>query len=88
MFVGDIAARSKTQAAKFRQLTYTCLETMGSRDHETVAFPAHVCPTGIMTSLRFPTCWDGVNLDSPDHMAHMSYRNHPFLSSLLLENDH
>lgn len=26
-----------------------------------------------MTSLRFPTCWDGVNLDSPDHMSHMSY---------------
>jgi hypothetical protein len=26
-----------------------------------------------MTTLRFPTCWDGKNLDSPDHMAHMSY---------------
>jgi len=26
-----------------------------------------------MTTLRFPTCWDGVNLDSPDHMSHMSY---------------
>jgi hypothetical protein len=26
-----------------------------------------------MTSLRFPTCWDGKNLDSPDHMSHMSY---------------
>ena len=22
---------------------------------------------------RFPTCWDGVNLDSPDHMSHMAY---------------
>ncbi len=21
----------------------------------------------------FPQCWDGVNLDSPDHMSHMSY---------------
>jgi hypothetical protein len=74
MFVGDINARNKAQASHFRQLTYTCLETMGSRDHETVAFPNKACPTGIMTSLRFPTCWDGVNLDSPDHMAHMSYR--------------
>jgi hypothetical protein len=26
-----------------------------------------------MTSTRFPTCWDGKNLDSPDHMSHMSY---------------
>ncbi|KAF2798440.1 hypothetical protein K505DRAFT_233356 [Melanomma pulvis-pyrius CBS 109.77] len=73
MFVGDIAARTKAQASKFRQLTYTCLETMGSRDHETVAFPSHACKVGIMTSLRFPTCWDGVNLDSPDHNSHMAY---------------
>lgn len=71
MFVGDIAARTKDQAARFRQLTYTCMTDAGSREHETVAFPAHHCPYGIMTSLRFPTCWDGVNLDSPDHMAHM-----------------
>jgi hypothetical protein len=23
--------------------------------------------------IRFPECWDGVNLDSPDHKSHMSY---------------
>lgn len=32
---------------------------------------------GIMTSVRFPSCWDGVNLDSPDHMAHMRYVTTP-----------
>ena len=21
----------------------------------------------------FPSCWDGVNLDSPDHKSHMAY---------------
>ncbi|GAW19122.1 hypothetical protein ANO14919_086060 [Xylariales sp. No.14919] len=26
-----------------------------------------------MTALRFPTCWDGKNLDSPDHLSHMAY---------------
>lgn len=69
MFIGDITARDKSSAAKFRQLTYTCLDNFGSRDHESVAFPNRVCNEGIMTSLRFPTCWDGVNLDSPDHMC-------------------
>lgn len=64
MFVGDINARSKTDAARFRQLTYTCMENAGSREQETVAFPNKPCKYGIMTSLRFPTCWDGVNLDS------------------------
>lgn len=24
-------------------------------------------------SLRFPNCWDGVNLDSSDHRSHMAY---------------
>jgi hypothetical protein len=23
----------------------------------------------------FPSCWDGVNLDSPDHKSHMAYAN-------------
>jgi len=73
MFIGDIYARSLDEAARFRQLTYTCLQTMGTRDNETIAFPHRVCPAGIMTSVRFPNCWDGKNLDSPDHMSHMSY---------------
>ncbi|KAF1978751.1 hypothetical protein BU23DRAFT_586647 [Bimuria novae-zelandiae CBS 107.79] len=73
MFVGDVNARSKSEAARFRQLTYTCMSDPGSREKEVVSFPQHACGYGIMTSVRFPTCWDGVNLDSPDHMAHMSY---------------
>lgn len=73
MFVGDIAARSLTAARRFRQLTYVCMDTWTSRAPETMAFPTRPCPEGIMTSLRFPTCWDGKNLDSPDHMSHMSY---------------
>jgi hypothetical protein len=23
--------------------------------------------------MAFPTCWDGVNIDSDDHMSHVSY---------------
>jgi hypothetical protein len=25
------------------------------------------CSGGIRTNIFFPQCWDGVNLDSPDH---------------------
>ncbi|KAH8656718.1 hypothetical protein BGZ60DRAFT_532299 [Tricladium varicosporioides] len=73
MFIGNVNARTKEENARFRQLTYTCLDTFGTRGPETLGFPNRVCKEGIMTSLRFPTCWDGVNLDSPDHMAHMAY---------------
>ncbi|CAG8959875.1 hypothetical protein HYFRA_00013147 [Hymenoscyphus fraxineus] len=73
MFIGDVMARTLPEAARFRQLTYTCLDTFTTRQPEWIKFPTRKCAEGIMTSLRFPTCWDGKNLDSPDHMAHMSY---------------
>lgn len=33
------------------------------------------CPPGslFVMSVSFPQCWDGVNLDSPDHKSHMAY---------------
>jgi len=31
------------------------------------------CPTKLVLHVVFPSCWDGVNLDSPDHRSHMSY---------------
>ena len=29
--------------------------------------------TEVWASVTFPRCWDGVNLDSPDHRSHMAY---------------
>lgn len=33
------------------------------------------CDVGaeLISEVMFPQCWDGVNLDSPDHMSHMAY---------------
>ena len=73
MFIGDVNARTLEDAARFRQLTYTCMDTWTQRAPETIAFPTGKCKEGILVSLRFPTCWDGKNLDSDDHMSHMSY---------------
>ncbi|KAH8203949.1 hypothetical protein TruAng_001891 [Truncatella angustata] len=73
MFVGDVNARTREEVTRFRQLTYTCMDNEGTRAPETLDFPKRSCPVGIMVNARFPTCWDGVNLDSPDHMAHMAY---------------
>ena len=28
----------------------------------------------LKASITFPSCWDGVRLDSPDHRSHMAYR--------------
>ena len=33
----------------------------------------HNCPDGMRAQVFFPSCWDGVNLDSADHKSHMAY---------------
>ncbi|KAH7392525.1 hypothetical protein BKA66DRAFT_439251 [Pyrenochaeta sp. MPI-SDFR-AT-0127] len=73
MLIGAPTAATRAEADRYPQLTYTCLQDMGTRYPETKSFPKKPCPAGIMVNLRFPTCWDGKNLDSPDHMSHMAY---------------
>ncbi|KEZ46284.1 Uncharacterized protein SAPIO_CDS1200 [Scedosporium apiospermum] len=73
MLVGDANFRDREQAKAYRQLTYICMDNQGSRTPETVEFPKRACRLGIMANHRFPTCWDGVNLDTPNHQDHVSY---------------
>ncbi|KXX75439.1 hypothetical protein MMYC01_208865 [Madurella mycetomatis] len=51
-------------------LSYQCLSGRG-RGPELSDFPTSPCPGGIFTTHHFPACWDGKNLDSPDHQSHM-----------------
>ena len=73
MLVGEVSTKTRDQARDFRQLTYICMQNEGTRAPETVEFPKQPCPVGIMANHRFPTCWDGVNLDSPNHRDHVAY---------------
>ncbi|KAJ2912328.1 hypothetical protein MD484_g8082, partial [Candolleomyces efflorescens] len=45
----------------------------GAGPYDTVHLPNKFCPGGIRSNIFFPNCWDGVNLDTPDHFSHMSY---------------
>jgi hypothetical protein len=48
---------------------WECGDSYENRD-----IPAY-CPPGTQLNVRFqaPSCWDGKNLDSPDHKSHMAY---------------
>ena len=50
-----------------------CIAPSGAEQRYT-SIPAN-CPIGFIveTTINFPMCWDGVNLDSPDHKSHMAY---------------
>lgn len=55
-------------------MTYTCLQTDATRfTHLSWDFLKTPCPAGIMTTIPFPPCWDGKNLDSPNHKSHVAY---------------
>ncbi|KIH89079.1 hypothetical protein SPBR_07466 [Sporothrix brasiliensis 5110] len=61
------AAEGKTHIG----LSYNCLTTLLNRGPEMRDFPTKPCPAGIFVTHHFPACWDGKNLDSPDHQSHM-----------------
>ncbi|AEO63835.1 uncharacterized protein THITE_2037606 [Thermothielavioides terrestris NRRL 8126] len=77
MLVGDAGLRSAEGMQ--RQICHRCLGAeynqggapcTGSDSKE---LPKHFCDGGIRTTITFPTCWDGKNIDSPDHKSHVAY---------------
>lgn len=55
-------------------IDYTCLLRPDTRyTNRSVTFPDRPCPAGLITTLYFPPCWDGVRLDSPDHVSHVAW---------------
>jgi hypothetical protein len=40
---------------------------------DTVAIPSDPKCKMIRQTIIFPACWDGVNLDSPNHQSHVAY---------------
>ncbi|KAI6251749.1 hypothetical protein MCOR27_002832 [Pyricularia oryzae] len=67
MVVGNPGAKTVQQTG----LKFVCLQNKGTRFPELNEFPTRPCPGGIMTVHHFPACWDGKNVDSPDHQSHM-----------------
>ncbi len=78
MIAGSPTRRNKTTAgdgdgdgdAEVSPASFVCLGVDGPATPE---LPAQNCPGGMRAQLTFPSCWDGVNLDSPDHKSHMAY---------------
>ncbi|KAK5651832.1 hypothetical protein OQA88_11601 [Cercophora sp. LCS_1] len=51
-------------------LRFQCIKG-NNRGREMPDFPTEPCDGGIFVTQHFPACWDGKNLDSPDHQSHM-----------------
>jgi hypothetical protein len=83
MIVGDPMIRSfNNDSTEARMLSYRCFDTNfggnPGNQHpgtglDTHTLPNRVCNGGIRANTFFPSCWDGKNLDSPDHKSHMAW---------------
>jgi Domain of unknown function (DUF1996)/WSC domain len=70
MVAGQPYQRNYTGSVEQQAISFACL---GTQNAETNYLPKTNCPDGVRAQVFFPSCWDGVNLDSPDHKSHMSY---------------
>ncbi|TVY57397.1 WSC domain-containing protein [Lachnellula cervina] len=70
MVAGDPSLRSYSNTNEQNAITFACL---GTNTAETNGFPNIKCPDGLRAQVFFPSCWNGVDLDSADHKSHMAY---------------
>jgi hypothetical protein len=79
MLVGDPENRDANKVPK--QLCFRCEHNMQQQPFggapctgsDTKAFPKGTCGGGWRVTVTFPSCWDGKNVDSPDHKSHIAY---------------
>ncbi|KAF8147672.1 hypothetical protein B0H34DRAFT_738741 [Crassisporium funariophilum] len=73
MISGEPTLRSFDPSSFAQQaVTFLCLDFNGksTRFNE---LPKQRCPSGIRSQINFPSCWDGINTDSPDHKSHVAF---------------
>ncbi|KAF4551144.1 Hypothetical protein D9617_14g076000 [Elsinoe fawcettii] len=72
MLAGNPYKRAYTDDFAGQAVSFVCLDYAGGSSY-TNKFPNKPCPDGLRAQIFFPSCWDGKNLDSADHMSHMAY---------------
>ncbi|KAF2477148.1 uncharacterized protein BDR25DRAFT_339158 [Lindgomyces ingoldianus] len=83
MLSGDATLRTSKGASMKRQNCFRCYTGPNfggdvaapcqDAKLDTETFPTGPCKGGIRSNILFPTCWDGKNLDSPNHKDHVAY---------------
>jgi len=71
MLAGDPMRRTQNNS-DFAQkaISFMCLGNPGNAD--VAGFPKKQCTT-LRAQAYFPSCWDGLNVDTPDHRSHVAY---------------
>ncbi|WWC57615.1 uncharacterized protein I303_100147 [Kwoniella dejecticola CBS 10117] len=78
MISGSPDRRTYNGDAESNAISYVCLDYYNNHSGDPAwaqrnSFFEHNCPQGMRAQVFFPSCWDGVNLDSDDHKSHMAW---------------
>ncbi|KAF5361399.1 hypothetical protein D9758_006256 [Tetrapyrgos nigripes] len=74
MISGDPTLRTLDPSSFAQQaITFLCLDFSGQSTRFNELPVNKNCPSGIRSQINFPSCWDGVNVDSDDHRSHVAF---------------
>ncbi|GAA6062956.1 hypothetical protein JCM10212_005346 [Sporobolomyces blumeae] len=76
MLAGNPYVRSYNESSLMaKAIGWNCLggDQLGMEETRIPTFPPVNCPNGLRGEIMFPSCWDGENVDSANHISHMAY---------------
>lgn len=57
-------------------ITFACLAAQPSKETNGFPDPSQHCINGLRMQVYFPMCWNGKDIDTPDHQSHVAYPSH------------
>ncbi|GAA5875572.1 hypothetical protein JCM16303_000671 [Sporobolomyces ruberrimus] len=72
MLTGNPFKRSYDGGDAAQAIGWNCLGAPVSATRQPY-LPPYNCPNGLRGEIRFPSCWNGVDIQSSDHFSHMAY---------------
>ncbi|GAA5931213.1 DUF1996 domain-containing protein [Sporobolomyces koalae] len=76
MLAGNPYVRSYNDSSLMaKAIGWNCLggDKLGMDKTRNPFLPPVNCPNGLRGEIMFPSCWDGINVDSSNHLSHMAY---------------
>ena len=75
ILTGSMTKRSYNSSSLMAQaIGWNCLGSAGVNGETRIpTLPEYNCPNGLRGEIRFPSCWNGKDVDSTDHFSHMAY---------------
>lgn len=71
ILAGDNSKRTPSDDIPSQAVMMECVDAGGNVKYP--GLPNRKCSLGLVAELVMPSCWDGVNTDSPNHKSHVSY---------------